>query len=169
MNDVDLNDDAFLRTLDQITRHLTDMTDLMQDLGELLVDSTKQRFAEGTAPDGTVWAPKSDATIDAYRRREKKKPNTRVDFRPLFGPSGRLSSEIFAQASSASVEIGSSLIYSAVQQFGAAKGEFGTAANGSSIPWGNIPARPFIGLSEEDRTKVDAELRDYLAEITKQS
>lgn len=169
MADVNLNDDAFLRTLDKIASELTDMTDLMQDLGELLVDSTKRRFAEGTAPDGTAWAPKSDATIDAYRRREKKKPNSRVDFRPLFGPSGRLSSEIFAQADSASVEIGSSLIYSAVQQFGAAKGEFGSASNGSSIPWGNIPARPFIGLSEEDRSNVDAELRDYLAEITKQS
>lgn len=134
MADVELNDDAFLRTLDKIASELTDMTDLMQDLGELLTDSTKQRFVEGTAPDGTAWAPKSDATIDAYRRREKKGPNTRVDFRPLFGPSGRLSSEIFHQADSASVEIGSSLIYSAVQQFGAAKGEFGSASNGSSIP-----------------------------------
>lgn len=161
-------DDAELTAaLAKVTAHLTDMTDLMQDLGEMLQDSTKQRFSEGTAPDGTAWAPKSQTTLDAYRRREKKQPNANLDFRPLFGPTGRLSSEIFYQADATSVEIGSSLIYSGVMHFGAAKGEFGTAANGSSIPWGPIPARPFIGVSDDDRTNVTAEITEYLARITK--
>ncbi|MEQ8340073.1 MAG: phage virion morphogenesis protein [Marinovum algicola] len=157
-------DDADLTAgLQRLRVHLTDMTDLMQDLGELLTDSTKSRFGEGTAPDGTPWAPKSQATIDAYQRREKK---ARVDFRPLFGPTGRLSSEIFYQATSSSMEIGSALIQSAVMQFGAEKGAFGTASNGSSIPWGTIPARPFIGLSDQDRANVNAEILEYLDRVT---
>ncbi|AKO97616.1 MULTISPECIES: phage virion morphogenesis protein [Marinovum] len=157
-------DDAELTAgLARIKAHVTDMSDLMQDLGELLTDSTKSRFAEGAAPDGTPWAPKSQTTIDGYQQREKK---ARVDFRPLFGPTGRLSSEVFYQAGTTSMEIGSALIYSAVQQFGAGKGQFGTAANGSSIPWGDIPARPFIGLSDEERANVNAEILEYLARIT---
>ncbi|MEQ3671482.1 MAG: phage virion morphogenesis protein [Pseudophaeobacter sp.] len=60
------------------------------------------------------------------------------------------------------VEYGSNAIQSAVMQFGAAKGAFGTASNGSSIPWGNIPARPFIGISEEDETNLALELEEWL-------
>jgi phage gpG-like protein len=42
------------------------------------------------------------------------------------------------------------MIYAAVQQFGAAKGAFGRTSRGAPIPWGNIPARPFLGISAED-------------------
>ncbi|PWE29972.1 phage virion morphogenesis protein [Maritimibacter sp. 55A14] len=155
---VTFNADEVTDALDRIAAGLTDMTDLMEELGELLVASTKDRFTEGKAPDGTPWAPKSQATIAAYLAR-----GDRVAFRPLFGPSGRLSSEIAHRAGPQSVEVGSSLIYAAVQQFGAAKGAFGTNAIGRPIPWGNIPARPFLGLSEEDETNILATIDEWLA------
>lgn len=154
---VELKEDEITAVLDRLSRSLTDMTPVMQDIGELLVESTKQRFGEGVAPDGTSWAPKSETTIEAYKRR-----GDRVDFRPLFGPSGRLSSEIFSKAGADSVEWGSSLIYAAVMQFGAAKGEFGRNARGGSIPWGTIPARPFLGLSDADRTMVMETISEWL-------
>lgn len=161
MVDVIINEDSFSPLLDRLAAHLSDMTPVMQDLGELLVQQTKDRFPTGTAPDGSRWAPKSPATLAAYGARK----SNRVDRRPLFGPSGRLSSEIFYQASATGVEWGSGLIYSAVMQFGAARGAFGTAANGTPIPWGAIPARPFIGLSDDDAAAVVALLEDWLAGI----
>lgn len=56
------------------------------------------------------------------------------------------------------VEIGSPMKYAAVQQFGASKRQFGKA------PWGNIPARPFLGVSGEDRRTILDILQGYLGE-----
>ena len=76
-------------------------------------------------------------------------------------PNGLIQS-IQYQVGPASVEWGSNLIYAAVQQFGASKGAFGTARNGTSIPWGTIPARPFIGVSDEDETALVDLIEDWL-------
>lgn len=119
---------------------------LYQDLGEYLVKSTTDRFPTGRAPDGSVWAPKSPATLAAYGARK----TNRLDRRPLFGPSGALSSTINYQAFPDRIEWGSPMIYAAVQQFGAAQGAFGRTKRNGPIPWGNIPARPFLGISAED-------------------
>lgn len=163
---IDISDEDAIRQLDRLAEHLTDMTPLMQDLGEYLADSTERRFPEGVAPDGTPWAPKSQATMDAYRRREGRSSNASVPFRPLYGPSGRLSSEIHYEAQADSVEIGSNLIYAAVMQMGAGKGAFGTASNNTPIPWGDIPARPFLGISEDDRQTIPLIVAEYLTNAT---
>jgi phage virion morphogenesis protein len=122
---------------------LGDMTDVMQDIGELLMTSTKDRFAKGEAPDGSKWAAKS--------------PNTKGrDRRPLFGPSGMLSSQIFYQAAPDSVEVGSNRVYAAMMQFGGTKDQFPHL-------WGDIPARPFLGVSEDDRSGILATVEEWLA------
>ena len=54
------------------------------------------------------------------------------------------------------------MIYAAVHQFGAKKGQFGTAKNGSSIPCGDIPARPFIGVSDADESRIVEMLSEWL-------
>lgn len=164
----EINIDEITPLLDRLQASLSNMQPVMQDLGELMIKQTKDRFVAGTAPGGTPWAPKSPATMRAYKRR-----GDRQDPRPLFGPSGRLSSEIFYQAGPSSVEWGSNLIYSGVMQFGAAKGAFGTYQGQGfggttptiSIPWGNIPARPFIGLSDDDRAGITDVLEEWLLSV----
>lgn len=153
------------RLFDAISNRLSDMTPVFQDLGEFLTKTTKDRFGEGVAPDGTPWAPKSQATMETHRRREGRKRNASIDVRPLFGPTGRLSSEISYEVGPTSVEFGSSLIYAGVMQFGAAEGAFGSMSNGSPIPWGNIPARPFIGISETDEAGIRDILREWLDDV----
>ena len=148
--------DAALKALQD---RLTDLRPVMQDIGRHLVQSTKDRFPTGKAPDGTAWAPKSPVTLERYGARK----SNRIDIRPLFGPNGDLSTQIHADATSDGVTWGSNLIYAAVMQFGAAKGAFGNAANGSPIPWGNIPARPFIGLPDDDRGHIVAILDEWLS------
>lgn len=163
---VEITSDEIETGLARISASLGDLTELMQDIGELLANSTEERFQEGAGPDGTPWAPKSQTTIDRYRTNESLGTNASIPFQPLIGASRRLSSEIHYQVTARSVEIGSSLIYAAVQQFGAGKGAFGTAANNSPIPWGPIPARPFIGVSDEDETAVVATVDEWLARIS---
>ncbi|MGB0955835.1 MAG: phage virion morphogenesis protein [Panacagrimonas sp.] len=53
-----------------------------------------------------------------------------------------------------------------IQQFGARKGAFGTTRRGAPIPWGDIPARPFLGISDEDRTEIELLLFEFLEDQT---
>lgn len=157
---IELKDDEITAALARLSHALGDLTPVMQDIGEFLVESTKRRFESGAAPDGTPWAAKSPTTIEAYERR-----GDRVDFRPLFGPSGRLSREVNFRAGPDEVEVGSSLIYAAVMQGGATKGAFGTTSRGGAIPWGTIPARPFIGLSDTDQAAVLDIVSEWLEDV----
>lgn len=171
---ITLKDEGVSKALADLGAALDDLTPVMQEIGEYLVSSTKDRFGAGEAPDGTKWAPKSETTIETYKRR-----GDRVDFRPLFGPSGRLSSEISYIAQPISVEVGSSLIYAAAMQFGAEQGAFGARAGRTRpsekrpksqdyffhIPWGNIPARPFLGLSANDRTAIVDIVAEWLGRV----
>ena len=154
----ELNIDRLSPALLAVAEAVDSMTPVMQDIGEYLLTSTRERFPKGEAPDGSKWAPKSPATLEAYGARK----SNRVDTRPLFGPTGLLSQQIFYQARPNEVEWGSNRIYAAVMQLGAGKGAFGTTSRGSPIPWGNIPARPYLGLSAEDETQIVAILSDYL-------
>lgn len=140
---------AIAEALRETAARLDDMTPLHQDIAEYVVEATKERFKKGIAPDGTAWAPKSPVTLANYLA---KGDGNRPD--PLIGPSRRLSSEIASFATRDSAEIGSSLEYSAAMQGGARKGAFGTGKRGQSIPWGDIPARVWLGLSEEDEHSI---------------
>ena len=91
-----------------------------------------------------------------------------MSIKPLFGPNDDglpLRKSFFSDASPTSLEIGTNKVQSAVMQFGAAKGAFGTAANNTSIPWGNIPARPFLGISAEDRQTIAITIEEWLEEV----
>lgn len=169
---VELKEDQISVALDRLSAALDDMTPLFQEIGEILLTSTKDRFKKGEAPDGSKWAPKSPATLAAYAAR--KDP---IDIRPLFGPTRRLSSEISVRSWATGAEIGSSLVYAAVQQFGAAKGSMGARMGRTrpsekrpksqdyfmTIPWDDIPARPFLGISAQDQTYVLEAVDEWLA------
>ena len=82
--------------------------------------------------------------------------------KPLIGETRRLSTEISYQIAADGVEVGSSMQYAAVQHFGAKKGEFGRTRRGAPIPWGDIPPRPFLGISEVDRAAILDIIADHL-------
>jgi len=150
MAEIQITKDEITGALTRLSAHLSDLTPVMQEIGDILIESTKQRFMQGVAPDGSRWKPKSPVTLAKYGARS----SNRVEVRPLFGPSGALSSQIFANAGPDSVEWGSPMIYAATQQFGAAQGAFGRTSRNGPIPWGNIPARPFLGISTEDEANI---------------
>lgn len=147
---LEITNDQITPALARLDGALGNPLSLFQDIGEYLIKSTTDRFPTGRAPDGSVWAPKSPVTLAAYGARK----SNRIDVRPLFGPSGSLSSTIDYLAFPDRVEWGSPKVYAAVQQFGAGKGAFGQTSRGGPIPWGNIPARPFLGISAEDESSI---------------
>lgn len=137
---------------------LDDPTPMYQDIGEYMVEATRKRFVAGVGPDGTAWTPKSQDTLDRY-----KQLGYGALRKPLIGPGKRLSREIQHFVSKGGVVIGSALIYSGVMQDGAAKGAFGTDARGRPIPWGRIPARPWLGIAEADEAAI-VEIADEYTE-----
>lgn len=165
---VDVTTDTITAKLAEAVRALDDLTPLMQDIGELMVVRTKQNFADGTGPDGTAWAPRSQTTLDAYARRGDTPKGG-----PLVGVTKALSTTISYEVDADGVNWGSNMVYAAVMQLGAQQGQFGARIgknkNGRdffmTIPWGDIPARPYLGVGPEDETAILETIEDYLGDL----
>lgn len=143
------NPAPLLARLGEASKVLGDLTPIHQDITDHVVEATKARFLTSTAPDGSKWQAKKPATIARYLARgDGNRP------KPLIGPSGRLGREIAGLATRSQAEIGSALEYSGVMQGGAAKGAFGADRRGRPVPWGDIPARVFLGLSDVDERNI---------------
>ena len=156
-----------------------DFRPVLPEIGEDMTESTKARFASATSPDGTPWAANSAVTLANYSalfargkdgaltKRSAQKLGAK---KPLQGETGALASTINYQVlDSQTVGIGSPTIYASTHQYGAQSGEFGfgvyAARVGSfPIPWGNIPARPFLGASEADKANIVDLVRRYMRE-----
>lgn len=168
MIEVDVTTDTLRPALAKAQKALDDLTPLLQAIGRLMVESTKDNFRTGTAPDSTPWAPRSQTTLDAYAARGETPKGG-----PLVGVSKMLSERISHEVDPAGVSWGSSMAYAAVMQFGAAQGQFGARIgkdkNGRdffmTIPWGDIPARPFLGIGPEDESAILETIEDYLQDL----
>lgn len=169
---IEINDAQVRAVLDRLAQRGRNPRAALLEIGEELRESTLRRFSTSTAPDGSKWAPNSPSTL------ARKKGN-----KPLIGAGKALSTQIHYRVVDDAVYIGSPMKYAAVQQFGAKMGEFGRyyqlfrqkygekdfrryagMKTGSPIPWGDIPARPFLGLSADDRKAIEAIVRDYMVE-----
>lgn len=135
-------------------------------IGELLAESTRQRFAAGAAPDGSRWAPNAESTyLGLLGKGDGRKKDGKVGARgvnkvmgkkPLVA-SGQLAGSIRHQLlpGGTGVEVGTNRFADAWDG-GAAVHQFGSRD-------GRIPARPFLGLSDADETGVMAILSRHLA------
>ena len=151
---ITLDDENLRRQLGDLIGALTHPEPALRAIGEELQRTTQDRFDPGQkkAPDGTPWARNSPVTI-ARKGRDN----------PLY-ERGILQGSIRYQLSGArGVEVGTNLVYGAAQQFGMVKGYAGRTRRGAPIPWGNVPARPYLGLSSADESEIIRILREYLA------
>ena len=153
--------------LDQLVERMDDMSPALAEIGEDLVESMKGRFASAKAPDGTSWAPNSPVTIAAYLGLFKgghkkdgslsKKGEARAaSKKPGTGETRALQTTINYQLDGQdTVSIGSPLVYAAMFNFGGTKAEFPHL-------WGDIPAREFAGVSDDDRANILDVVQSYL-------
>ena len=153
-----LDDQAVQAAFSRLLKSGHDSQPLMASVGEILLNSTRARFADEEDPDGNPWEPLKAST----RARKTKNPDRILTASGLLGGSS-----INTRAGRRQVEIGSSRLYAATHQFGAEKGQFGrgnykTKKGSFPIPWGDIPARPFLGLSAQDKEDIEATISDYL-------
>jgi phage virion morphogenesis protein len=147
------NDDALQAALTRVDQGLGDMSEPMNQIGEALVQSTQDRIERGETPDGDRLAPRSQATLDGYARKNKS----------MAGGPLRLSDDmrnaIYHDYGDDFTEVGSGVIQAAMMQFGGTKSQFPNL-------WGDIPARPFIGFSEADKTDAIEIVEDWLLSLS---
>ncbi len=91
-----------------------DLSPAMRDIGEALVNSTRDCFRSQAAPDGSRWAPLSPTKLARKRRNRDK----------VLTERGYLRGSIaVGDVTRDSVEVGTGRVYGATHQFGARKGQ----------------------------------------------
>lgn len=123
----------------------------LESIGASLESSTRLRFAEGRDPRGAAWLPLAPATLAARARRNRGVPAGPAQ--PLLD-KGLLRNSISHRASDREVVVGTPLDWSRIHQFG------GRAGRGRGV---RIPARPFFGISADDRQEIREILARHLA------
>ncbi|MBI1408124.1 MAG: phage virion morphogenesis protein [Caulobacter sp.] len=144
-----------LDALDGIAARLADKAPLMRDISQLVLTSTQHRFETQTGPDGLRWQPSVRALATGGV--------TLTD-------TGRLKDSFIAASTADTAEVGSNVVYAPPHQFGrsgieevAGHTRLIREAFGKPLRAGvyqtvrphsrklNLPARPMLGLSEDDR------------------
>lgn len=158
--------------LQELINKSKNLKPVLAEIGEEMLEVVKTRFATSTGPDGQAWAANQESTLSKMLKSTKGNYKKSGDLsakgaKRLAGKKplvlrGTLASTISYKATADSLKIGSGLIYSRVQQQGAGKGAFGRTKRGGPIPWGNIPARPYLGFSDDDAEKIMDILKRYL-------
>lgn len=132
--------------IDQLDEH-----ELLDGIGRLLQESTRERIeVTKKAPDGSSWPANRAGTSTLYQ-------------------TGNLAASIDYQISGHSTFIGSALIYSAIHQFGGTilpkKGKLLVFMAGNALVFTTkveMPARPYLGLSADDKSDILEAVEDQL-------
>lgn len=141
--------------LTRLLRLLGSLTPVMRDIGEYLLRSHHDRWASARAPDGDPWAPLSPVTVARKKRNADK----------ILIESGIHRDSLRYLAHADRLELGTDRIYGAVHQFGERRGAAGRTKRGAPIPWGDIPARPYLGLSGDDEREIGDIIVDHLTDV----
>jgi phage virion morphogenesis protein len=168
MIEVKIDSKAVTDALERLARSAANPRPALLDIGESLLVSTKKRFETSTAPDGTRWAPNSQVIYLGHLGSAKSnhRKDGRINSRgaakvsgkkPLIGV-GILSQQISYAVDDNGLQVGSPMEYAAMQQFGGKKSKF-------SNLWGDIPARPFLGVSNADEQMIVNTVSEYLTRI----
>lgn len=158
-----------------------DMSPLTRDLAEVLKGGVDRAFADEEDPaTGEKWHPLSPATL---ARRKKAGHEGKI-----LQVKGQLAASFHTEYGPHHALVGTSDVRARTHQFGAKRGEYGTAKRGTRgvgrrnsrnytsrggatvggwlsgraqggtlpIPWGNIPARPMLGVGAPERVEIEA-------------
>ncbi|PJK10942.1 phage virion morphogenesis protein [Lysobacteraceae bacterium NML08-0793] len=135
------------RLFDEGKRRGLDTSGLMADIGEILLKSTQRRFETGLAPDGNAWAPLKSGGPSRLTR------------------GGTLGGQIYASSGDDWAELTATTEYARWHQEGTQpyiiepkeKKALNIPGVGprKRVNHPGLPARPFMGVSDEDRAEIE--------------
>ena len=121
-----------------------DWRDMHREFGEAILTSTMARWKKEVNPTGRPWTPLSPRTL-----KRKRGERILVEHRTL-------QNSITYRAYSDRVIVGSNVVYAGIHQFG------GFAGRGRKV---KIPARPYLGVSQEDLEELEGIVNEKLREV----
>ncbi len=136
---VSLNWGGFDKALGKAAQKLGDTQALMESVGEALRSGTIERFDAEEDPQGKKWKPSARAMAGGGKTLDKE---------------SHLKDSIDYATTSDKVMVGSNLPYARIHQLG------GKTGKGHKV---DMPARPYLGVSEEDMDEVRETMADFLA------
>ena len=135
-----LGEEAIPKELNRILARGLDLDPAFYEVGEYFLESTQDRMSREESPDGKAWEPLSVNTLE-------QKDLTNQSGKILRG-YGTLADLLSYQINGNQLMFGSNMEYAATHQFGRDSA--------------NIPARPFLGINNEDESEIVAILRSHL-------
>jgi len=147
---VELNAEAATESLANLLGFI-ESGELTKRVGDEVAEYSRDRITSGknTAPDGSLWVALSPSTLKAKAAKGYGGKGTLVQFNSLYD-SIRADKE---NATKDSINVGSSLAYALIHQFG------GKAGKGRRV---TIPARPYIGLSAQEKATLEQDVADWI-------
>jgi len=133
--------DTIAKALNRLINNVDDASPALRDIGEHLTESTQDRMDDEVDPSGNPWEPLSVNTI------EQKSLSSQSD--KVLRGYGTLADTLNYQLSDNQLMFGSNMEYAATHQFGRESA--------------NIPAREFLGFSDEDENEILDILQAHLA------
>ena len=183
MIEIKVKDSELEKFLREISKRCEDLLPVMKGVAGLMHEAVEENFEQQGRP--TKWRGLSQVTI-RFRKRRGYWPGKILQMR------GELAASITEDATKNKAVVGTNKAYAAVHQFGAKKGSFGeftikirehmrriTHAFGKPLkkprsvkvrehtrrvrlPWGDIPARPYLVITDEDIEIIKESIADFI-------
>ncbi|WP_432460805.1 phage virion morphogenesis protein [Agarivorans sp. QJM3NY_25] len=145
---IQLGDTQSIRqVLNQLLKQTEQLRPAFEDIGEHLQLSHRQHFDQQQSPQGEAWQALSPST-------QALKPKLQDQILRL---NDILRDHLSYQANDEQLLFGSNQVYAAMMQFG------GTTSPNSMIPNVEIPARPFLGINQDDEQAIFEILNQHLS------
>ena len=127
-----------------LTKNIQKSGPAFKEIGEELLDTTKERFSDEQSPDGSRWQDNAPTT-------KQKKRHTKI--LQEMGESGGLLGSLSYKARHLGVEVGTPKKYGRIHQLG------GQAGRGHSV---TIPKRAYLGISDSDAQEIREIIDDHI-------
>jgi phage virion morphogenesis protein len=138
---IQFNDKVLQEKFREISKKVSDPSELMEEIGQIVLLSTDQRWEKEIDPNGDRWAENS-----AYTRQLKQEQG-RID--KILQSSGRARASINYKVDRDQVVIGTNVEYMVKHQLGT-EGQ---------------KKREFLGISDEDKVEIAIAADEYLKRI----
>ena len=128
---------------------------LMKEIAADMENKAQLRFRNTKDPEGSKWKKLSPVTISRRRKKSSKPLND----------TGKLKGSITSKHTKKYAAVGTNYKIAPTHQFGAKKGQYKKTKtkNGKTrnTPWGNVPARPFLGFSNRQAKSYLKKIVDF--------
>ena len=184
---IEVNDQGLKEMLFRAQEKLRDLTPVMREISEIMIEASMRAFAEKKDPEtGAPWAELAEAT-KKYRKKHGRADQNILQFSGLMRASIGRPGRGILKIGPFEALVGTNVPYAAVHQFGAeithnarpvdvrlrkvkgktlfARKSHKRVWNVHSIAWAHtvkIPARPFLGVDDSDIEKMKNAIKRYL-------